>query len=560
MIIMLLIAALMQPQLINVIPVSFNLTIGSGTPMYGLVINPNSSYVTYVNGPGLLYVIANASLTIVAQGVKHESNGSALLFIKQGESRISFINENNYSVYVFYMFQHNSSGGVFYSYNPIGVADYGVALYYDEPLLAYSYETSEVVGVASIRSLSAVDVKSGCGVKAGDGYVDIQLNSIVKAGYGYYIVQDVVVFNGTAASVVDNVWNMTSPNATLSNLVGLGSISRFNGEQYYAYNKDIGELKPPFNLTLAIMVNGDDSAHLSFGYGTQGSLKWFDNVTIINAGKPSIIVNGSSYVKYGVPIDTELVITGPVCGIGAVVKSINATFTLLHKVNESYYPAPYTWGIGTLTGEAVANASSSVGKGIDIEITSNAYEYPGPLYHYVPVIIMTINGSGSMMVPNGYVLNLTLSGLFANSSSIIKPIGFIINETQVIRSSNISVIINGPTEVSTMYSQLFKVTLIGLRGNEAPLVYWYPKGYVLRLKEPRYMGLMMLRGYLLNNNTLVKYPEVTLVINGSLTIKVLWSNEVSMGALMVMYIVLPLLSLLVTMILFTLTLSDANWS
>ncbi|WP_198002080.1 thermopsin [Caldivirga maquilingensis] len=552
----LFIAALMQPQLVNVTPVSFNMTIGSGMPMYGLLINPNSSYVIYLNGPGVLYMVANSSLVVMIHNMVHVVNGSASLVIKQGESRVLFINHNNYSVYLFYMFQYNSSSEAFYSYNPIGVADYGVALYYGEPLLAYSYETSEVLGVAFIRSLNVTDVRGDCGVKAGDDYADIQLNSIVKAGDGYYIVQDVVILNGTAASIVDNVWNITSLNATLSNVMGLGSIGDFNGQQYYAYSRVIGELKTPFNLTLAIMVSGVNSAHLSFGYGVQGSLIWFDNVTLINAGKPSIIVNGSSYVEFGIPIDTELVLTGPVCGIWAVVKSVNATFTLLHRVNESYYPAPYTWGIGTLTGEAVANASALVSNGVNVQITGSAYEYPGPLYYYVPVFISLINGSEFIMVPKGYMLNLTLGRLITGNSSVIKRIEFVINETRIINSSSVTIIVNGPTEVRVIYNQLFEVKLIGLSGNETPLVYWYPKGYVLKLKEPRYLGLMVFRGYLLNNGTLVKYPEATLIINGSLTIKVLWGNEVSIGTLTVMYLVFPVLSLLMIMILIMLTLSD----
>lgn len=554
----LLIAAVMQPQIINATPVSFNMSIGSGIPMYGLLINPNSSYVTYVNGPGLLYVVANSSLVVEVQGINHVVNGNASLTIRRGESRVLFINDNNYSVYLFYMFQHNSSNEVFYSYNPIGIADYGIALYYGEPLLAYSYETSEVLGVAFIRSITVTDVRSGCGVKAGDGYVDVQLNSIVRAGGGYYIVQDVAIFNETTASIVDNVWNITSPNATLSNVVGLGSISSFNGQQYYAYNNIIGKLNPPFNLTLAIMVNGSNSTHISFGYGIQGSLRWFDNVTLINVSKPSIVVNGSGYAEFGIPIDSELVITGPVCGIGAVIKNINATFTLLHRVNGSYYPAPYTWGIGTLTGEAVANASALVSKGVNVQVIGNAYEYPGPLYYYMPVLVISINSTGFMMVPKGYMINLTLGGLFINGSSLIKPIGFIINGTHVINSSNVTITVNGPTEVRVMYNQLFEVRLIGLDGNETPLVHWYPKGYVLKLKEPRYLGLMTFKGYLLNNSTLVKRTDVSLIINGSLFIKVMWVNEISMGILMLMYLVLPASSLIVTVILIMLTLSDAN--
>ena len=550
----LLVTVLMQPQLINATPVSFNMSIGSGIPMYGLVINPNSSYVTYVNGPGLLYIMANSSLMVVIQGVIHEINGNAWLIIKQGESRVSFVNNNNYSIYLFYMFQHNNSNEVFYSYNPIGIADYGIALYYGEPLLAYSYETSEVLGIAFIRNLNAVDVKNGCGVEAGDGYVDIQLNSIVKAGAGYYIVQDVVMFNGTVASVIDNVWNITLPNATLSNAVGLGSISDFNGQQYYAYSEVIGELKLPINLTLAIMVSGGNSAYLSFGYGLQGSLRWFDNVTLVNVGKPIIIVNGSSYVEFGVPIDTELVVTGPACGIGAVVKSINATFTLLHRVNNTYYPAPYTWGIGTLTGEAVANASALMSKGINAQITNSAYEYPGPLYYYVPVSASFINGSEFMMVPKGYSLNLTLGRLIISNSSVIKPIGFVINETRIINASSASIIINGPTEVRVIYSQLFKVTVIGLGNNNIPLVYWYPKGSIIRLKEPMYLGSMVFKGYLLNN-TLIKRPEVTLIVNGSLIIKVLWSNGINIRILVVMYLMIPALSLIATMILAILALN-----
>ncbi|KUO88465.1 MAG: hypothetical protein AT712_02865 [Caldivirga sp. CIS_19] len=293
----LVVAALTQPQLINLTISSFNITIGSGTPMYGILLEPNSTYVTMVNGPGLLYVLANSSIVIKVQGKDLLINGYAFVSIGVGEREVNIINNHNYSAYVFYMYQHNQSGGIPYTHNPIGLADYGIALYYGEPLLTYSYTTNEALGVVAIRSLRAFDLGNGCGVNVSDDYVDIQLNAIMRAGGGYYLLQDVAMLNGTGLTIIDNVWNMTSQNATLRGIYGLGTTGSFNGEQYYAYSEYVGSFKPPINLTLAIAVNGHESTHVGFSYSAGNGLVWFDNVTIAGIGEPSIIVNGSGYVN-----------------------------------------------------------------------------------------------------------------------------------------------------------------------------------------------------------------------------------------------------------------------
>jgi hypothetical protein len=544
----LVVAALTQPQLINLTISSFNITIGSGTPMYGILLEPNSTYVTMVNGPGLLYVLANSSIVIKVQGKDLLINGYAFVSIGVGEREVNIINNHNYSAYVFYMYQHNQSGGIPYTHNPIGLADYGIALYYGEPLLTYSYTTNEALGVVAIRSLRAFDLGNGCGVNVSDDYVDIQLNAIMRAGGGYYLLQDVAMLNGTGLTIIDNVWNMTSQNATLRGIYGLGTTGSFNGEQYYAYSEYVAPFKPPINLTLAIAVSGLGSAHVGFGYSAGSGLIWFDNVTIAGVGEPRLIVNGSGYVKLGIPIDLELVITGPVCGMVALIKSANVSLTLLRSVNGSLYPVPYAWGIGTLTGETVANATASPTSGVTVDVSSGAYEYPGPVYYYVPLLITTINGSRSLMVPRGYVLKLTLGEPLVNGDLMVKPVGYVVNGTLTVHVNNSSLVINGPTIIKEAYDVLYRVTLIGVKGNETPTVQWYPMGYVIRLSEPRYMGPLAFNGYLINNRTLVSAPSINVTINGPLTIKVLWGSVINVYALTALYVAPPIISLVIVIV------------
>jgi len=544
----LVVAALTQPQLINLTISSFNITIGSGTPMYGILLEPNSTYVTMVNGPGLLYVLANSSIVIKIQGKDLLINGYAFVSIGVGEREVNIINNHNYSAYVFYMYQHNQSGGIPYTHNPIGLADYGIALYYGEPLLTYSYTTNEALGVVAIRSLRAFDLGNWCGVNVSDDYVDIQLNAIMRAGGGYYLLQDVAMLNGTGLTIIDNVWNMTSQNATLRGIYGLGTTGSFNGEQYYAYSEYVGSFKPPINLTLAIAVSGLGSAYMGFGYSAGNGLVWFDNVTIAGVGEPRLIVNGSGYVKLGIPIDLELVITGPVCGVTALIKSANVSLTLLRSVNGSLYPVPYAWGIGTLTGETVANATASPTSGVTVDVSSGAYEYPGPVYYYVPLLITTINGSRSLMVPRGYVLKLTLGEPLVNGDLMVKPVGYVVNGTLTVHVNNSSLVINGPTIIKEAYDVLYRVTLIGVKGNETPTVQWYPMGYVIRLSEPRYMGPLAFNGYLINNRTLVSAPSINVTINGPLTIKVLWGSVINVYALTALYVAPPIISLVIVIV------------
>jgi len=544
----LVVAALTQPQLINLTISSFNITIGSGTPMYGILLEPNSTYVTMVNGPGLLYILANSSIVIKVQGKDLLINSYAFVSIGVGEREVNIINNHNYSAYVFYMYQHNQSGGIPYTHNPIGLADYGIALYYGEPLLTYSYTTNEALGVVAIRSLRAFDLGNGCGVNVSDDYVDIQLNAIMRAGGGYYLLQDVAMLNGTGLTIIDNVWNMTSQNATLRGIYGLGTTGSFNGEQYYAYSEYVGSFKPPINLTLAIAVSGHGSAYVGFGYSAGSGLVWFDNVTIAGVGEPRLIVNGSGYVKLGIPIDLELVITGPVCGIVALIKSANVSLTLLRSVNGSLYPVPYAWGIGTLTGETVANATASLTSGVTVDVSSGAYEYPGPVYYYVPLLITTINGSRSLMVPRGYVLKLTLGEPLVNGDLMVKPVGYVVNGTLTVHVNNSSLVINGPTIIKEAYDVLYRVTLIGVKGNETPTVQWYPMGYVIRLSEPRYMGPLAFNGYLINNRTLVSAPSINVTINGPLTIKVLWGSVINVYALTALYVAPPIISLVIVIV------------
>jgi len=511
-------------------------------------LEPNSTYVTMVNGPGLLYILANSSIVIKVQGKDLLINGYAFVSIGVGEREVNIINNHNYSAYVFYMYQHNQSGGIPYTHNPIGLADYGIALYYGEPLLTYSYTTNEALGVVAIRSLRAFDLGNGCGVNVSDDYVDIQLNAIMRAGGGYYLLQDVAMLNGTGLTIIDNVWNMTSQNATLRGIYGLGTTGSFNGEQYYAYSEYVGSFKPPINLTLAIAVSGHGSAYVGFGYSAGNGLVWFDNVTIASVGEPRLIVNGSGYVKLGIPIDLELVITGPVCGIVALIKSANVSLTLLRSVNGSLYPVPYAWGIGTLTGETVANATASPTSGVAVDVSSGAYEYPGPVYYYVPLLITTINGSRSLMVPRGYVIRLTLGEPLVNGSLMVRPVGYVVNGTLTVHVNNSSLVINGPTIIKEAYDVLYRVTLIGVKGNETPTVQWYPMGYVIRLSEPRYMGPLAFNGYLINNRTLVSAPSINVTINGPLTIKVLWGSVINVYALTALYVAPPIISLVIVIV------------
>lgn len=566
LLIALIIGVLMQPQPLNLTVASFNVTIGSGTPMYGVLIHPNSSYVTYVNGPGLLYIIANSSVMVIIQGKEYNiTNGSANLIIESGEERVAFINNRNYSVYLFYMYQHEAINGSYYVYDPVGIADYGIALYYGEPLLTYSYSTNEVIGVVQVRGLEAIDTVNACGVNVGDHYVDFQLNAIMETSEGYFLIQDVVVLNGSRALVIDNVWNVTTLNATLSGIYGSGSVHTFNGEPYYAYTEDIGELRQPFNLTLVMAVNGQRSTHVGFGYGVNGSIKWFDNVTIINAGEPRIIVNGLSYIRFAVPIDLELVLTGPVCGINALTKYANVTLRLLYRLNGSYYSPPYAWGIGTLTGETVSNATALPTGTTSVNVISSPYEYPGPLYYSVPVYINELNKTITLMVPKGYLINLTLGEPVIKGGLMIKPIGYIVNGTKTLMTDHVTLVINGPTELGIIYAYLVNVTFIGLMGNETPLTKWYQRGSVIRLSEPRYLGLLLFKGYVLSNGTLVTSNTINIVVNEPLVIKVLWGNALSIVEFVVMYVVLPLASLIVVLILALLStsslrnLSDQNF-
>lgn len=233
---------------------------------------------------------------------------------------------------------------------PIGVAS------------TYNIHTSEVLGYVNITQISTSSAS-------------LQLNAVVKGvnSFGetyYFLVQNIVEFNGNKYDYSDEVWNLTSPYANINKsfISGNGNVysTDINGHTvtYYSYSTSYNQLSLPFSTVLKISVSFTGSyISIVFSYTTNSGEQILDNVVlgIDNVQKACIYVS-SSPTGAGVPSDVELVWGGSGNGQSVSFSQLRADLAIFYEVEPDLYsPFPIVSNYGQDVQESASNLQATLG-------------------------------------------------------------------------------------------------------------------------------------------------------------------------------------------------------
>ncbi|MEM4957022.1 MAG: thermopsin family protease [Metallosphaera sp.] len=273
---------------------------------------------------------------------------------------------------------------------PVGIADYGVKNT-SKGLQGYIVKFNEVVGEFTVNSISAYNSTPPSGISPYSA--SLQLNVVlqvntVHGGYQYWL-QDVPLFftNNDTMCVVDNVWNFTSYPSILSNstLTGQGHVYSYREgnyiEYYYAYGISAFRYSTPFKGELIMRTNVvPQGVEVMFGF-YNGTMNWYDNVTIHESGVTSayMLVDGFNTTGSGNRYDAELVYGGGGSGEITNFNSMNSTLSLMYVVNGVNETPQELYGYGADTAEAADNLKTTLVNGVPT-VTLGQENFYEPLY------------------------------------------------------------------------------------------------------------------------------------------------------------------------------------
>lgn len=308
---------------------------------------------------------------------------------------------------------------------PMGIADYGVRNSTSGVLSSYSYSTTSFEGTVSVGNMSPLYVLNDAPQS-----LSIQLNAILKgvdvgnSASNVYWTQNVLFYSARLHQVqfIDNVWNFSSPNATMHNstLSSHGTNGTLVPNSLYYALGPVVNVTYPFRVSLYLnsTLNGSSDQvffnySISMGAGKEISGS-YDNVTF-NSGTPqsspaSYYVSGSQLAPIGaIPYDAEFVIGGPGGGSTTSIYGLNATMDLkyLQSNTNIYSNVQSAYDVGSSTGET-AN-----GIAVSWNSKDQAYLSAGPSMVYG----MWNVSSASMLNYTGTISPST-SFLFVDNSSV----------------------------------------------------------------------------------------------------------------------------------------------
>jgi hypothetical protein len=259
--------------------------------------------------------------------------------------------------------------------SPMGLSDIGLGSHG-----AYVYNSTSFE--ASIHLNSFTDYNPGyAGWTAPPNYMTWQLNTVtVNVSFpgsttGVFWIQNVVHFNGTSLQFENNIWNMSSASAALTN----HTLLHYNGTLvnhgfYYIYGPTY-QVQYPFTLDLYNnMTTRGGHPGVYFNYTLTNTTTGphtgsFDYVTFNGTTSPShppqFSVNGKYYNPFGTTpyllYDTELIFGGNGGGANAVITNLSATATLQYwdKTSGTYANVPSAYDYGVDTGETADGVAAA---------------------------------------------------------------------------------------------------------------------------------------------------------------------------------------------------------
>lgn len=310
----------------------------------------------------------------------------------------------------------------YYSYEPapMGIADYGLSTSSGGGYTPYSYFTSMFLGKADISSLSTM-------TSSGDTEMTFQLNVnlvFYDSGIEYvYWIQD-VAFVQTASpqaiEFIDNVWNMSSPSASMlsSSISGNGTVAQSGSTGYYysvasSYNLPGNDIyiNMPTTADFKVIsgINAMNRPTVAFEYNDGYGWVTYDNAVFSFVSDLTsdggFLVDGSSYNPYGTFYDAEFILGGPGGGSDTMDLGSNVNIQLEYWNGNNFQMITNAFNFGSDTAEGIdnvyPNADYYSSTGTLFSNIGAGYGSLGQLYSYQNVGILDLTtqlNSGTLWV------------------------------------------------------------------------------------------------------------------------------------------------------------------
>jgi len=238
---------------------------------------------------------------------------------------------------------------------PMGIADYGLS-----PSGAYILKTTQWLGDIYIYYLSA---RSSVNTPE----VSFQLNVVLNYQYNGYTyalwVQNVLRYDTQSGKIffVNNIWNFTKINASVTGVYGNGRIYPYQGVTFYAYFTPSTHISLPARIYLLVNVTTNYLGQpvIYFWYNIGYGWVNYDIVTVANVYSASnvyFLVNGYQYTGSGHFYDAELVMGGPYGGASAYLYSAEVYLSLYYWNGNNFQEVRNAYNFGSDTAETVNNA------------------------------------------------------------------------------------------------------------------------------------------------------------------------------------------------------------
>ena len=277
---------------------------------------------------------------------------------------------------------------------PMGIADYGIG-YNNVP---YSYNTTSFLGIANISSLYTHNSSL---YAPAEMTFQLNINLVFNDGSTQYVywVQDVADLNTSSGnhlvSFIDNVWNLSAPNANMHNstILGNGTVANSSGTHFYydwanpSLPGNNVVLQYPTNIEFKIVsiTTSNNQPEVIFMYNDGYGWITYDNVQFkfVNdlTANYGFVVDGSNYEPNGYSYyDAELILGGPGGGTQTNDTLSNVQLQLEYWNGHNFQEIVSAFNFGSDTAEGIENAVAA----------GMYYTNTGALF------TMVTNGTGSL--------------------------------------------------------------------------------------------------------------------------------------------------------------------
>ena len=277
---------------------------------------------------------------------------------------------------------------------PMGIADYGIG-YNNVP---YSYNTTSFLGIANISSLYTHNSSL---YAPAEMTFQLNINLVFNDGSTQYVywVQDVADLNTSSGnhlvSFIDNVWNLSAPNANMHNstILGNGTVANSSGTHFYydwanpSLPGNNVVLQYPTNIEFKIVsiTTSNNQPEVIFMYNDGYGWITYDNVQFkfVNdlTANYGFVVDGSNYEPNGYSYyDAELILGGPGGGTQTNDTLSNVQLQLEYWNGHNFQEIVSAFNFGSDTAEGIENVVAA----------GMYYTNTGALF------TMVTNGTGSL--------------------------------------------------------------------------------------------------------------------------------------------------------------------